>query len=75
MKINYNDRYKLIGLNIKRIREQNKLTQAQFCEKIGISISYLSKIEAPNCEKSFSLDLLFHISEVMNVNITEFFKS
>ncbi len=53
---NYDHEYKKIGRNIKKYRTQSNLTQEELCEKVGISISYLSKIEAPNCNKSFSLD-------------------
>lgn len=38
--------YHVIGANIKYYREQAKLTQIQLAEQSGISISYLSKIEA-----------------------------
>lgn len=73
MASNHCDEYKKIGLKIKQLREERNLTQNEFAEKIGISVSYLSKIEAPNCDKSFSLDLLFDICDVFNINISDFF--
>lgn len=71
---NINDaRIKNISKNIKKFRIQNNLTQKQLAEKIGISLSYLSKIEAANCNKSFSLHVLFDIADALNVDIKEFF--
>lgn len=70
---NHYDKYKLIGLKIKQLREERNLSQTQFAELIGISISYLSKIEAPNCDKSFSLDLLFEISSILDIEMSYFF--
>lgn len=71
--MNNEEKYKIIGLNIKKFRESNGLTQAKFSELLGVSVSYISKIEAPKCNKSFSLDLLFQISNVLNINIKELF--
>lgn len=45
--------YNAIGTKIKQLRKEKGLTQQQLCEKAGISLSYLSKIEAANCEKAF----------------------
>ena len=49
--------YHVIGANIKHYREQARLTQMQLAEQAGISISYLSKIEATGCDKSLSISL------------------
>lgn len=74
MPSNHYDKYKEIGLKIKQIREETKLSQNEFSELIGISVSYLSKIEAENCNKSFSLDLLFEICNKLDIKITYFFE-
>ena len=68
------DLYRVIGANIKNYREQAKLTQVQLAEQTKISISYLSKIEAAGCEKSLSISVLNQIANVLNVDISEFFK-
>ena len=70
---NYDHEYKKIGRNIKKYRTQSNLTQEELCEKVGISISYLSKIEAPNCNISFSLDLLYRICDVLMIDIKKLF--
>lgn len=61
--------YKKIGLSIKKYRKQVGFTQEQLAEKSGISISYLSKIEALNCDQPFSLEVLFDISEVLGISV------
>ncbi len=66
--------YHVIGVNIKYYREQAKLTQIQLAEHAGISISYLSKIEATGCDKSLSISALNQIANALNVDIIDFFK-
>ena len=68
------DLYRAIGANIKNYRERAKLTQVQLAEQAKISISYLSKIEAAGCNKSLSISVLNQIANVLNVDISEFFK-
>jgi transcriptional regulator with XRE-family HTH domain len=74
MVLNNSQRYKNIGLKIAEVRTKRGLTQQQLADKIGISKSYLSKIESPNTIKSFSLDVLFSISDELDINITDFFE-
>lgn len=71
---NDKDLYRVIGANIKHYREQRKLTQIQLADQTGISISYLSKIEATWCDKSLSISVLNQIANVLDVEINEFFK-
>ena len=71
---NDSDLYRVIGTNIKHYREQAKLTQVQLAEQAGISISYLSKIEAAGCNKSLSISALNQIANVLSIEISEFFK-
>lgn len=71
---NDSDLYRAIGANIKHYRKQTNLTQTQLAEQAGISISYLSKIEASGCGKSLSISVLNQIANVLDVEIIEFFK-
>ena len=66
--------YQVIGSNIKYYREKAGLTQIQLSEKLQISISYLSKIEASGCTKSLSISVLNHIANTLGVDIKEFFQ-
>jgi transcriptional regulator with XRE-family HTH domain len=73
MSKDYFEIYNKIGANIKKVRLNKKLTQQEFSKLIGISSSYLTKIEAPNCNKKFSLELLLVISDKLNIDIKELF--
>ena len=69
----HEERFKKIGGNIKDFRIKKNLTQQELAERVGISLSYLSKIEAENCNKSFSLHVLFDIADVLDVDIRDLF--
>lgn len=71
---NETELYQVIGLNIKYCREQAGLTQVQLSDKVQISISYLSKIEAIGCNKSLSISVLNQIANTLGINISEFFQ-
>ncbi len=66
--------YKIIGQNIKKYRKANNMTQQEFCERMKISLSYLTKIEAMHCDKSLSISLLNHIANELHLDIVDFFK-
>lgn len=57
---------------IRALREGFPFTQEEFANKIGISVSYLAKIELCKCSPKVSL--LFKIGEVLNIKLSEFFK-
>lgn len=59
----HSEQYKIIGQAIKKYRKQRGLTQ----DRVSISISYLTKIEAPNCDQPFSLEVIFDIAEVLEI--------
>ena len=59
--------YKIIGQAIKKYRKDKGLTQEQLADKVSISMSYLTKIEAPNCDQPFSLEVVFDIAEVLEI--------
>lgn len=52
---------------IRSLRMNKGLTQAQLAEKIGISASYLAKIE--NDRQSGSVDLAIDIAEFFDVSL------
>ncbi len=49
------------------------MTQLQLAEAVNISRTHMSNIEAPNIPTSVSLDTLFEIAEVLDVDITSLF--
>lgn len=74
MRNKYTQQYKEIGLKIAYYRKLKGFSQMEFAEKIDISRTHLSNIEAPNVPTSISLDLLFRISEVLEIDTKHFFE-
>lgn len=68
----HSDKYMKIGRKIAYYRKIKGLTQEQLAVKISASDSYISKIEAANTLQPFSLDILFDISEALEIDICEF---
>ena len=50
------------------------LAVEELAEKINMSTSYISKIEAPNSAMTFSLEVLFEISLALNIDIALLFR-
>ncbi len=67
MKSRYTDKYINLGRNIKKYRKRLGLSQEGLADKMNISRSYLSKIEAPNYVKSFSIETLFLLAEALEI--------
>ena len=71
---NDSELYAHIGQTIKYYRLNANLTQGQLADEAGISLSYLSKIEAVGCDKSISLSTLNQIANALSLEINTFFK-
>jgi transcriptional regulator with XRE-family HTH domain len=74
MSAKHSDLYKTVGRTIQHYRKAKGLTQEELAAKASISVSYLTKIEAQNCDKSFSLEVLFDISSALDINVTQLFE-
>ena len=62
----------ILGKNLKRIRSIRKLSQAEFAEKINISIPFLSDIE--NGKKWVSPVTLVKMANALNIEAYELIK-
>lgn len=69
--IKYADFYKNIGRNIAKHRINQGYTQESFANKVGISYSYYTQIEAPNVIIKMSLEVLLDIASALNLNIKD----
>lgn len=67
------DVYKEIGRKVAFYRNLRGLSQEALADKIDVSASHLSKIEAPNTDISFSLDMLLLIAEGLEIDVAAFF--
>jgi len=63
----YPDRYKTLGLKIAYYRKKADLTQEQFAEKIGKSVSFLAQVEGTGTARGVSLETLFKMAEVLGI--------
>jgi transcriptional regulator with XRE-family HTH domain len=66
--------YKKLKFNITYTRKMQGMTQLQLAEKVDISRTHMSNIEAPNGEKSPSLDVLISIANALGVPIAKLFE-
>ena len=48
MREDYRERFRILGLRIAYYRKMRGMTQEQFAEAIGRSVSFVSQIEARN---------------------------
>ena len=60
-------KYIELGYNIAYYRKHAKLTQEQLAEKLGISRQHIGAIEAPNIVRPISLELLFNIASILEI--------
>ncbi len=67
--------YSLIGKNVKKFRKEKGLSQLELAIMIGQkSTSYYSNCENYKNKEHFNLEHLFLISNVLDVDISEFLK-
>ncbi len=67
MKLQHLDKYKRLGLKISYYRKVKGMTQEQLAEELGKSLSFIGTVEAPNIDRTISLDTLFDISDVLEI--------
>ena len=67
----YSEKYKQIGINISKYRKLKNIKQEDLANKVGISYSYLTQIEAPNVVKKMSLEVLFDIANELDINVKD----
>ena len=67
--------YQIIGKNVARIRKEKGLSQLDLSLQMGYkSVSIVSGAEIYYNGKHFNLEHLLKISQILDVNICEFFK-
>ncbi len=72
MKEKYLQKYKVIGLKIAYYRKLKGLTQEQLAEKIDKNLAFIGAVEAPNVNRTISIDTLFDISEALDTPAYKF---
>lgn len=67
MKEQYLEQYRKLGLKISYYRKLKGYTQEQLAEKLEKSLAFIGAVEAPNVDRTISLDTLFDISAVLEI--------
>ena len=67
MKQEHLERYRKLGLKISYYRKLKGLTQEQLAEKIDKNLAFIGTVEAPNVNRTISLDTLFDIATVLEI--------
>lgn len=62
--------YALIGQNIKAARTRNRMSQEQLAEALGVSVTYISKIERGT--KKINLDRLGQLNAILHMPVEYF---
>lgn len=68
------ERYRELGCAIAYYRKRKRLTQEQVAERVGISRQHMGAIEAPNMVRAISLEVVFNIAAVLEIEPYILFK-
>ena len=66
--------YEQIARNIKKYRKEAGITQAVLAENVGVSHEFIRRIESKKGLKTFSIDTIWKISLVLNVEPGKLFE-
>ena len=67
MQTKYEQELIRFGLKVQYYRKLRGMTQEAFADKVGISWSYLAKIESPTRAFGVSMEKLFAIAEALEI--------
>ena len=61
------ERMENLSYAVKYYRKKKGYTQKTLAEALGISRQHMAAVEAPNMERGLSLELLFNIATVLEI--------
>lgn len=64
----YQKRFVQLGIVIASLRKVRGLSQSQLATRSGVSRSLISAIEAPGMARNYTLETLFDIAEVLQID-------
>ena len=67
------EKYRRVGLNIALQRKLKNISQIELAEKVGISRTHISNIEAPNMDTNISLEVIFNIADALEIPVSAIF--
>lgn len=63
----YRDSYLQLGAKIAYYRRLRRMTQEEFAEALGLSWSFIALVESPNRVAGVSLETLFKMADVLEI--------
>lgn len=72
MKAAHMTKYRKLGLKISYYRKLKGLTQEQLAERLDKNLAFIGAVEAPNIDRTISLDTLFDIADILGVPAHKF---
>lgn len=72
MQEEFREYYINIGLKVSYYRKRKGYTQEQLAARMNVATSFIGQIEAPNIFKAVSLDTIFRIAKVLEVEPYKF---
>lgn len=67
MKEVHKDKYRKLSLKISYYRKLKGLTQEQLAERLNKNLAFIGAVEAPNVNRTVSLDTLFDIADILEI--------
>jgi len=74
LSFNNAERYRDLGCAIAYYRKRKRLTREQVADQVGISRQHMGAIEAPNMVRAISLEVVFNIAMVLEIEPYMLFK-
>ena len=68
------DYYRILSRNVSRYRKLKGWNQHELAERLCISRTYLSIIEAPNMKRNLSLSLLIALANQLEIPLSRLFE-
>lgn len=72
MKAAHRTKYRKLGLKISYYRKLKGFTQEQLAELLDKNLAFIGAVEAPNVERTISLDTLFDIADILEIPAYKF---
>jgi transcriptional regulator with XRE-family HTH domain len=65
-------KYRKLSLKLNYYRKLKGITQEELAEKLDKSLAFIGAVEAPNVNRTVSLDTLFDIADILEVPVHRF---
>ncbi len=72
MKAVHQTKYRKLGLKISYYRKLKGMTQEQLAERLDKNLAFIGAVEAPNIDRTVSLDTLFDLTDILEVPAYKF---